>query len=206
MAFSLWTRVCDQFIQANWSADNFRKTYHLNELYNIEPTITFRWHWSVDTLYDSCQLTITCVHYQVKHRLYMPCNARSLQQNNAKSLQENSQSERVYCSHTIIFLLMPCANTEISLAPKGGVRQQEMPGSAWTHSCTYCRSLAVPYCCMEKVKCSVNWPNQRKLGTHDVSESLWNLWKIELPRSLSIDGLRSSCVPEKFKVIQSNNI
>ena len=136
---------------------------------------------------------------------HLACNARSLQQNNAKSLQENSQSEHVYCSH-IIFLSMPCANTdEISLAPRCEVRQQGMPGSAWTHSCTYCRLLTVPYCCMEKVKCSVNWPNQRKLGTHDVSESLWNLWKIELPRSLSIDGLRSSCVTEKFKVIQSNN-
>ena len=78
------------------------------------------------------------VHYQVKHRLHciclghLACNARSLQQNNAKSLQENSQSEHVYCSH-IIFLAMPCANTdEISLAPRCGVRQQlgGMPGSA----------------------------------------------------------------------------
>ena len=159
MAFSLWTRVCDQFIKANWSADNFKKTHHLNELYNIEPTFTFRWHWSVDTLYDSCQLTITWAFIRVSTiKLntdciclgHLACNARSLQQDNTKSLQENSQSERVYCSHIIIFLLMPCANTEISLAPKGGVRQQGMPGSAWTHSRTYCRSLAVPYYFMEK--------------------------------------------------------
>ena len=122
MAFSFWTRVCDQFIKANWSADNFKKTQHLNELYNIEPTITFRWHWSVDTLYDSCQLTITWMFIRVstinvntdciclKHQA---CNARSLQQNNAKSLQENGQSERVYCSHIIIFINALCKHWDL---------------------------------------------------------------------------------------------
>ena len=40
----------------NWSVDNFKKkTHHLSEVH----TCTIRWHWSADTLFDSCQLTIT---------------------------------------------------------------------------------------------------------------------------------------------------
>ena len=56
------------------------------------------------------------VHYLCKYRLYMPhqaCNARSLQQNNAKSLQENGQSERVYCSHIMIFINALCKHWDL---------------------------------------------------------------------------------------------
>ena len=41
-----------------WSADNFEKTLHLNELYTWACD-TVRWHWSADALFDICQLTIT---------------------------------------------------------------------------------------------------------------------------------------------------
>ena len=51
------------------------------------------------------------VHYQVKHWWYMPwtsswSNARSLQENNAWSLQENSQSECAhYCNHMCMYII-----------------------------------------------------------------------------------------------------
>ena len=38
--------------------DNLKKTRHFGELYTW-PRDTVMWHWSVDTLFDSCQLTIT---------------------------------------------------------------------------------------------------------------------------------------------------
>ena len=44
-----------QSIKTNkWSADNFKKTCHLNELYTWACD-TVRWHWSAGTLFDSCQ-------------------------------------------------------------------------------------------------------------------------------------------------------
>ena len=59
----------------NWPADNFIKR-HLNEFYTWARD-TVRWHWSADAL--SWQLSVDHnifvhkhVHYQVKHRLYMP--------------------------------------------------------------------------------------------------------------------------------------
>ena len=42
----------------NWSVDKFKKTCHLKELYTTAHN-TARWHWLADTLFDSCQLTIT---------------------------------------------------------------------------------------------------------------------------------------------------
>ena len=72
MDLSLWSVKTH-----NRSADNFKKICHLNELYTWSRG-TVRWHWSADTLFDSCQLTITWmsilkdVHCQVKHRLFMP--------------------------------------------------------------------------------------------------------------------------------------
>ena len=44
MDLSLWS------IKTNkWSADNFKKTIHLNKLYTWTRD-TVRWHWSADTL------------------------------------------------------------------------------------------------------------------------------------------------------------
>ena len=40
----------------NWLRDNFKKTCHLSELYTWAHN-TVMWHWSVDTLFDSGQLT-----------------------------------------------------------------------------------------------------------------------------------------------------
>ena len=46
------------FKTKNWLTDNFTKTCHLNELYTWACD-TVMWHGSADTLFDSCQLTIT---------------------------------------------------------------------------------------------------------------------------------------------------
>ena len=96
----------------NWPADNLKK--HITSV-----SCTFELWYSQVTLVSGCpfwQLAIdhnmdvrNDVHYQVKHRWYMPwtsslSNARSLQENNAWSLQENSQSDRVhYCNHTCMY-------------------------------------------------------------------------------------------------------
>ena len=99
----------------NWSADNFKKTHHLNKLYTWACD-TVRWHWSADTLFDSCQWTITWIYIRMSTiKLntdsiclgHLASIAWSLQENNAWSLQENSQSECMYyCSHIarIIYL------------------------------------------------------------------------------------------------------
>ena len=44
----------------NWSADNFKRTHQLNELYTWACN-TVMWHWSVNTLFDRSQLNITWV-------------------------------------------------------------------------------------------------------------------------------------------------
>ena len=41
----------------NWSADNLKKNKSPNELYYWARN-TVSWHWSVDNLFDSCQLSI----------------------------------------------------------------------------------------------------------------------------------------------------
>ena len=72
---------------------------------------TDRWHWSVETLFDSCQLTITLMSIRMSSIIlntdciclgHLPGNAWSLEENNARSSQENTQSECVYyCNHII---------------------------------------------------------------------------------------------------------
>ena len=66
---------------------------------------TVRWHWSADTLFDSCQLTITWISIRMStiklntDCIYLGHLASSV---SARSLQENSQSEcAYYCSHII---------------------------------------------------------------------------------------------------------
>ena len=49
--------ACNQLKPTNGQWITLKKTRHLNELYNRTRN-TVMWHWSVDTLYDSCQLTI----------------------------------------------------------------------------------------------------------------------------------------------------
>ena len=96
----------------NWPADNFKKCI-------TSMSCTFELWYSQVTLVSRCpfwQLSIdhnmdvhNDVHYQVKHRWYMPwtsslSNTRSLQENNAWSLQENSQSDCThYCSHMCMY-------------------------------------------------------------------------------------------------------
>ena len=43
----------------NWSADNFKKHVTSMSYRYIWACDTVRWHWSADTLFDRCQLTIT---------------------------------------------------------------------------------------------------------------------------------------------------
>ena len=100
----------------NWSADNFKKC-HLNELYTLAHD-TVRWYWSADTLFDSCQLTITWMFIGLSTiKLKTDClclghlasNAWLLKGNNAWLLQENSQSECTYCcSHVIKHVNLTC--------------------------------------------------------------------------------------------------
>ena len=60
----------------NWSADNFKKKKKTPQWVVAWACITVRWHWPMDALFDSCQLTITWMSLRmstIKHRLYMPC-------------------------------------------------------------------------------------------------------------------------------------
>ena len=94
----------------NWSADNFKKIRHLDELYTWSRG-TVRWHWSVHTLFDSCQLTITwnmsirmsTVKLNTDCILCLGHPASNVTTtNNAWSLQENSRWEGVFCCSHII--------------------------------------------------------------------------------------------------------
>ena len=64
---------------------------------------TVRWHWSVDTHSDSCQLTITWMSIRMcTINLDTDCIYLGHLASNDRSLQENSQSENpYYCSHII---------------------------------------------------------------------------------------------------------
>ena len=89
MACSLWTWVCNQLKPTT----TIKKTGHLNELYSWAYNIVWS-HWSVGALFDSCQLTITCMSIRIST---IRLNTDWIH------LQENSQSERAYyCSHIII--------------------------------------------------------------------------------------------------------
>ena len=69
MAFSLWTWACDKLKPATSQQITLKK-HHLSELYTWACGAV-RWHWSVDTLFDSCQFTVTWLSIrmstQVKH-------------------------------------------------------------------------------------------------------------------------------------------
>ena len=106
--FIKWPFFMDLSLQSiktnNWPADNFKKPI-------TSMSCTFELWYSQVTLVSRCpfwQLAIdhnmdvhNDVHYQVKHRLYMPWTS-SL--SNARSLQENSQSDCAHCcSHTCMY-------------------------------------------------------------------------------------------------------
>ena len=86
------------------------KTRPFNELYTLASD-TVELHWSADAIFNSCQLTITWTYIRMPTInlntawicLGLPVsNARSLQEIDAQSLKENSQSERTYyCRHII---------------------------------------------------------------------------------------------------------
>ena len=44
----------------NWSAENFKKTHHLNKLFAVHPTQSFQTGQRVPN-FDSCQLIIKCI-------------------------------------------------------------------------------------------------------------------------------------------------
>ena len=101
MDFSIWTWACGQLKPT---------TGRRMTLKNMSPqwVVHLSLRYSQVTLvseYPFCQLSINLnmdvhkdVHYQVKHRWYMPEHLTR----NAWSLQENSQSERAhYCCHII---------------------------------------------------------------------------------------------------------
>ena len=86
------------------------KTRPFNELYTLASD-TVELHWSADAIFNSCQLTITWTYIRmptINLNTAWIClghpvsNARSLQEIDAQSLKENSQSERTYyCRHII---------------------------------------------------------------------------------------------------------
>ena len=77
----------------NWSADNLKKTRHLNELYSWACNTAW-WHWAADTLFDNCQLAMKWVSIRLSTALDTARNTRSL--------LENSQSQPAYhCSRAI---------------------------------------------------------------------------------------------------------
>jgi len=99
MNLSLWSVKTN-----NCPANNFKKhKFHLNELYTLARD-TVRWHWSADTLLDSCQLIITWMSIRMSNiKLNADCICLGHLVSNARSLQENSQSERAYyCSHILM--------------------------------------------------------------------------------------------------------
>ena len=74
----------------NCLGDNFKKTCHLSELYTWAHN-TVMWHWSADTLFDSCQLAITWMAIRMfTIKLNTDCIYLGHQASNAQSLQENN--------------------------------------------------------------------------------------------------------------------
>ena len=87
--FLLWTLVCDRLKPTTGQL-------HLNEFYTWA-RVTVRWHWSGDTVFDSCQSTVTWMSIRMSTRcLEHPAS------NPGHYKIEDSQSKRVYyCSHII---------------------------------------------------------------------------------------------------------
>ena len=112
MAFLSWTWACNQLKPTTGQQITLKKRITSMscafELWYSQVTLVSRcpfWQLSIDHNMD----LHNDVHYQVKHRWYIPwtssiSNARSLQENNGWSLQENSQSECAhYCNHTCMY-------------------------------------------------------------------------------------------------------
>ena len=109
--FIKWTWACNQLQSTTGQRITLKDTTSMScpfELWYSQVTLVSGcpfWQLSIDHKMD----VHNDVHYQVKHRWYMPwtsslSNARSLQENNAWSLQENIQSDCAhYCSHTCMY-------------------------------------------------------------------------------------------------------
>ena len=94
MAFSLWLSL-RSIIKLTTGQRITLKIRHLNGLYPWARD-TVMWHWSADTLFDSCHLTITWMSMGMSTiKLNADCICLGHLASNAPSLQENSQSERV---------------------------------------------------------------------------------------------------------------
>ena len=98
--WQLWTWTCNQL----------KPITGLNEL-NTWAHDTVMWHWSADTLFDSCQLTITWMSIRMSTiKLitdciclgHLACNARSLQEDLARLA--TNQSVRTIVALIIIVL------------------------------------------------------------------------------------------------------
>ena len=122
MAFLLWTWACNQLKPTTGQQLTLKK--HITsmscpfELWYSQVTLVNRcpfWQLSIDHNMD----VHNDVHYQVKHRWYMPwtsslSNTRSLQENNAWSFQENSQCNQI--AHTIVAIcacIINCNNNTL---------------------------------------------------------------------------------------------
>ena len=121
---------------------------------------TVRWHWSADTLFDSCQLTITWISIRMStiklntDCIYLGHLASSV---SARSLQENSQSEcAYYCSHKITphkLLQWRQASTALKIA-KLSMQENFIMTSAYTsgilskHLWIGCNGLKFSFCCV----------------------------------------------------------
>ena len=133
---------------------------------------TVRWHWSADTLFDSCQLTITWISIRMStiklntDCIYLGHLASSV---SARSLQENSQSEcAYYCSHIITphkLLQWRRASTALKIAKLsmqenfimtsayalrggGGGRLRGGSGILSKHLWIGCNGLKFSFCCV----------------------------------------------------------
>ena len=53
-------------LKKKWSAEDLKKSFHLKEVYTWERD-TVLWHWSVDTILESCHLTT------VQKQVYTDC-------------------------------------------------------------------------------------------------------------------------------------
>ena len=121
---------------------------------------TVRWHWSADTLFDSCQLTMTWISIRMStiklntDCIYLEHLASSV---SARSLQENSQSEcAYYCSHKITphkLLQWRQASTALKIA-KLSMQENFIMTSAYTsgilskHLWIGCNGLKFSFCCV----------------------------------------------------------
>ena len=121
---------------------------------------TVRWHWSADTLFDSCQLTMTWISIRMStiklntDCIYLGHLASSV---SARSLRKNSQSEcAYYCSHIITphkLLQLSRATIALKIA-KLSMQENFIMTSAYTsgilskHLWIGCNGLKFSFCCV----------------------------------------------------------